>query len=164
MHNSSIIQRKQTYIPALIMFIISHETVYIIAKMKYRQQDLSFDEELTPQPATSLQRSTQPYASVLINISAHYHPRAGHEFLKEKGAIQPCTQPRDQISKTTQLGLTGLQQIDQASTFQGGNHCIPAAKQEVHSSVMKEKTTRDNPKQNMSTAPVHKTTRSCSWP
>ena len=54
------IQRKQhTHIPALNMFIIIHGTVHIIAEMK-QSGVLIFYEELAPQPATSLQRSTQP--------------------------------------------------------------------------------------------------------
>ena len=43
------------------------------------------------------------------------------------------------------------------------NHCIPVAKQSLHNPVKKEKTSRDNPKQKMSTTQVHQTTQSCSW-
>ena len=44
------------------------------------------------------------------------------------------------------------------------NHCLHAAKQSLHSPVKKARTTRDNLKQKMSTAQVHKATQSCYWP
>ena len=51
------------------------------------------DDQVAPQLAMSLQRSTQPYASVFINLSTHCHPRDGNDFHKESGEQQAYTQP-----------------------------------------------------------------------
>ena len=60
MHNHSYTQWKQTYIHSSIQHVHHHSL-----NNKYKCRDemvriLIFDDESTPQPAMSLQRSTQP--------------------------------------------------------------------------------------------------------
>ena len=84
-------------------------------------------------------------SSATSYVTATFHPTIGqraHQSLSnaatpELGMIPPrirfiCRLTHSQGTQSanqTQLGLIGLQQIGQASTSQGDNHCIPAAQQ-----------------------------------
>ena len=113
MHNSLIIQRKQTYIPALTMFIISHETVY-----KLQRWISSSTYLLMKNPATSY-------------VAATFHPTIGqraHQSLSnaatpELGMIPPRIRvkaglhiARGHNQPNQHRWVTRPSTIDQAST------------------------------------------------
>ena len=99
----------------------------------------------------------------------HCHPQARHDSSRNKGQCRLTHNQGFPISQTHTAGFYQvIKELGQAKCQAGGlNTNIlmhTAAKQPIHSSLKKAKTTRDNPKQNMSIAQVHKTTQSCSWP
>ena len=73
---------------------------------------------------------------MLINLSAHCHPRAGHDSSKDKGQSRLTHSRGTQSDKPTPLGLPGLQQS--AKPEQSEDQPLhTVATQSLHSPVKK---------------------------
>ena len=125
------------------MFIIIPYTIVIIAEIDW--QHLSFDEEFN---RNQLRRCNVPPnhrpACSLIS-QQHCHPRAGHDSFRIRVNCRLAHSQRGhQTAKPTPLGLSGHQQIGQASTVR---RPTTAYQQKNHPSQPCEeaKMTRDNP-------------------
>ena len=186
MYNSEHIQRKQTYILALIMLIISHETVHIQLQRWNQSGLLIF--LMKSLPRNQLRRCNVPpnHRPACSSISQqHFHPRARHDSSRTKGQ---CRLTHSQGFPTSQTHTVGFYQITKElgqAKFQAGGlntsllmHTQPLiplttlrrpttayCSKTTHSQLCEEG--KDNrvtiPNKRWNTVHVHKTTQGCSW-
>ena len=163
MHNSLIIQRKQTYIPALTMFIISHEIAYKLQRWS-NQQHLSFNEELA---RNQLRHCNVPpnHRPACSSISQQRcHPWAGHDSSKDKGQRKLTHSRGTQSAKPTPLGLSGHQQNGQPAQSEDQPLHMRSKNNPFTALWRRQRWPLDNPNQPVKHSSSHKETQSCSWP